>query len=291
MRADRPSTTASLVAAVRALYTALPEPYRIAPDPFAAALVPLPLAIPAHVAALAPAAAPLVHQLGGAIALGLTHHVALRTRAIDDALNTAFAEQGATQLVILGAGLDCRGARLDALAEARVFEVDHPSTHRYKAERLARSRLPSRARAITRVAIDFERDRLEDTLRAAGFEPRERSFWIWEGVTVYLTPAAIEQTLRAASALSAPGSRLAVTYVRPGRRRAPAWLDPLTRALGRAVGEPLRGMLETSALDQLLAQTGYRRASDESAIDWAARYWPGERPADEWERLAIAERV
>jgi methyltransferase (TIGR00027 family) len=289
VRADRPSLTASLVAALRALYTALPEPYRLTSDPFAAELVPAILALPARGAALFPGAAPFVHRAVGALSLGLSYHVALRTRAIDDALREAVAG-GATQLVVLGAGLDSRAERLPELAGARVFEVDHPSTQRYKAERLARMGARPRARAVARVAIDFERDRLDEALVAAGLDPAARSFWIWEGVTVYLTPDAIAATLAAVGALSAPGSRLAVTYTRPGRRRAPAWLDPLSRVLGSAVGEPLRGMMETDAMFAALAQAGLERVSDEGAAEWAARSWPGDTPADEWERLAVAER-
>ncbi len=290
MRADRPSLTSSLVAAIRAFYTSLPPPYDMAPDPFAAQLVPAALAVPARVAALASTtgAGPALHRLAGAASLGLTYHVALRTRAIDDALHEALA-LGVAQVVVLGAGLDARAERLDALAGARVFEVDHPSTHRYKAERLRLAGAP--ARGVTRVAIDFERDRLDEALLRAGLDPAARSFWIWEGVTVYLTPDAIAATLAAVGALSSPGTRLAVTYTRPGRRRAQVGLDLLAHVLGRAVGEPLHGMLETEAMFAALRHASFRRVSDESAADWAARYWPGERQADEWERLAVAERV
>ena len=288
MRADRPSLTASLVAAVRALYNELPAPYNLAPDPYAAELVPRWLALPAHAAGLAPWAAPAVHRLGGALAFGLTYNVALRTRAIDDALREAVG-RGATQLVLLGAGLDSRAYRLDELSSARVFEVDYPSTHRYKAERIARLG-GRREREVTRVAIDFERDRLGDVLRDAGFEASALSFWIWEGVTVYLTPETIAATLRAVGDLSAPGSRLAVTYTQPGTRRGPAWIESVAPLLGALVSEPLRGMLEARAMAALLDAAGFSLLSDENAASWAARYWPGETHATEWERLAVAER-
>jgi len=288
VRADRPSLTASLVAALRAFYTALPEPYNLAPDPVAAALIPAVLALPARGAALAPWAGPAVHRAVSLLTLGLADNVALRTRAIDDAVREAVA-LGATQLVLLGAGLDARASASSRSARAHVFEVDHPSTHRYKSALLARSATRPKARAVTRVAIDFERDRLDHALVAAGLDPGERSFWIWEGVTVYLTPDAIAATLAAVGALSPPGSRIAVTYTQPGSR--PSWLDPLARALGGAVGEPLRGMMATGAMFAALGKAGFQRVSDESAAEWTARFWPGERTSEEWERLAIAERA
>ena len=289
MRADRPSFTSSAVAAIRALYTALPAPYHLTSDPIAQQLVPAALALPAQGAALVPLAAPLVHRAVSVLSMGLCANVVLRTRAIDDALAEAVA-LGATQMVLLGAGLDSRAHRMDALAGVRVFEVDYPSTQRYKAERLARVGAEPRARSVTRVAIDFERDQLDRALVDAGLDAAERSFWIWEGVTVYLTPDAIAATLAAVSALSCAGSRMAVTYTRPRRRRAPGWLDPLSRALGSAVGEPIRGMMETEAMFGALRDAGFQRVSDESAVEWADRFWPGERVSDEWERLAVAER-
>lgn len=288
MRGDRPSLTASLVAAIRALYTELPPPYRVAPDPYATELLPLWLSLPARAAGLAPAAAPLVHRLAATAGFGLVENVALRTRAIDDALREALAG-GLTQLVILGAGLDSRALRVEELAAARTFEVDHPSTHRYKAERLAGVRGGGGQGAI-RVAIDFERDRLNDVLIAASFDPSAPSFWIWEGVTVYLSRDALAATLRAIGELSAPGSRVAVTYSRPGAHRG-ALIEPFVPLLGKLVGEPVKGLIETEELVGRFEEIGFRGVSDTNAADWAARFWPGAPPKREWERLLIAERA
>lgn len=288
MRRDRPSLTASMVAAIRAFYTAQPAPFSRAPDPLAVELVPAWLALPARAAARFPGAAPALRRFFDVAALGLVRNVALRTAAIDDALRAGIAD-GAGQLVLLGAGLDARAHRLSELGGVRVFEIDHPSTHRFKAERLAS--LGSRAArpaGHVRVPIDFERDQLADVLVRAGFDPALPAFWIWEGVTVYLTHDAIRATLRAVGALSAVGSRLAVTYTRPRARRS-ALLEPLAHAAGALVGEPLRGMIDTAALGALLDEAGFTPLSDESAEDWAPRYWPGEGTADGgWERLALA---
>jgi methyltransferase (TIGR00027 family) len=290
VRRDRPSTTAALVAAVRALYSELPPPYRLAPDQFAAALVPRWLALPARVARRFPDAAPLLHGFASVVGLGMAENVALRTRAIDDALRAGVAA-GARQVVLLGAGLDSRAHRIPELSALRVLEVDHPSTHRYKAARLARLSGAAREADTVRVPIDFERDRLDDVLTRAGLVRDELTFWIWEGVTVYLSRAALLSTLRVVGELSAPGSRLAVTYTRPGARRGPRWIEPVVPLLGSIVGEPIRGMIDTAALEGLLGDVGFSRLSDESAADWGARHWPGEPPRREWERLMIAARA
>ncbi|WP_437313902.1 class I SAM-dependent methyltransferase [Sorangium sp. So ce385] len=305
MRSRRPSLTASLVAALRALYTEMPEPYRVAPDPLAARLVPWPLALPARAlprAAGSPAAAGALHRAIGVATFGVGYHVALRTRAIDDALREAVA-RGASQLVLLGAGLDSRAMRLPELAGVQVFEVDHPSTQRYKVERLASlargdgsgagapGAAPElKARGLARVPVDFERDRLDEALLSAGFRPAEPTFWIWEGVTVYLTREAIEATLRLTAALSAPGSRIALTYGMLPDAELPAWAERVIRGMFRSLGEPVRTPLAREEMRELLARAGLRVLSDGSTVDWAARYWPTHRGVRTIERLAVAER-
>lgn len=290
MRGERPSITAAVVAAMRALYTRLPAPYRLAPDPLAEQLVPSPVGAAVRALALAPA--PLVHRALGAASLGLSFHIPLRTRAIDDAVHES-VRAGATQLVVLGAGLDTRAIRLDAIGDVRAFEIDHPSTQRYKVARLDAAGSPSpAAKELVRVAIDFERERLEDALPRAGFDREARSFWIWEGVTVYLTPEAIDASLRAIAALSPPGSRVALTYSEALGARArsiPGWTGPLALGGSWVIGEPFRTFLDRRELRARLDSAGFVSVSDESTLDWARRYWRDERGVRDVERLAIAE--
>jgi len=60
----------------------------------------------------------------------------IRTRFIDEALERAIAN-GATQVVILGAGFDSHASRCQkSLANAKVFEVDRPVTQELKKRRV-----------------------------------------------------------------------------------------------------------------------------------------------------------
>ena len=289
MKKEKPSSTAAYVAALRALYTAFPEPYQLAPDPLARALVPFPLGLPADVVTRAPWAAAVVHHGLGLVTLGLSHYVPLRTRAIDDALREA-VRAGARQLVVLGAGLDNRAYRISELGSVRAFEIDYPSTQHDKVARLAALPTPPvpSAKSLVRVPVDFETDRLDQRLLEHGFDPAVPTFWIWEGVVVYLTREAISGTLAAVSALSAPGSRIALTYSPP--RMVMSWALPFARSALSRVGEPLRSPLSPEAIDQLLLAAGLHRFSDESSVEWAARYWPGMGRSRAIERLAIAEK-
>jgi len=285
-----PSPTATLVAAARALYGGLPIPWQVAPDPGAPELLPAWLGLPARFAGrLDRVTAGALHLALGSAFAGMTYHIALRTHLIDEALREAL-RRDIRQVVLLGAGLDNRAARLPELAPLTVFEVDHPATLSYKEARLARAgrRRPPN---VTTVPVDFERDRLEERVRAAGLAAESRSFWIWEGVTIYLTRPAIASTLAAVARSAAPGSRIALTYTRPDRLGGAAMWSAAT-VLARLVGEPVRGALSEHDLAQELARAELSLVSDESPADWAHRVWPSV-PAGmrEWERVAVAEKT
>lgn len=291
MRADRPSLTATLVAGVRALYATFPSDLKIAPDPHARALVPPALAVPVRALSAVPAMANAVHHAIGAASVGMSWHVALRTLAIDDAAREA-VRAGTKQLVLLGAGLDNRAGRLPGFD--RAFEIDHPDMQRYKRDRLAAAEVVDQ-RVL--VPVNFEHDRLDTSLERAGFSREAPTFWIWEGVTPYLTPPAIESTLTQVGSLSAPGSRLCVTYMRPAADVGHA-IDRVARFLGGMVGEHLRGQFHRDQMEALLGGAGFGVLSDVADIDLADRYWkdpPSAHPRTihlfpEWERLAVAER-
>lgn len=292
VRADRPSLTAQLVSGARALYASFPSELQIAPDPHAQAMAPPLLALTARALSSVPALAPALHRAIGAASLGMSWHVGLRTLAIDDAARASIAA-GATQLVLLGAGLDNRAGRLGGWS--RAFEVDHPDMQRYK-----RARLDAAGVRDDRVLVpvNFEVDRLATSLDRAGFSRETPAFWIWEGVTPYLTKDAVLATLSAVSELSAPGSRLAMTYTRPARDLGPL-IQRLATFLGSAVGEHLRAQYHREEMESLLGDKGFRVLSDEADTDFADRYWkdpPGAHPRSihlfpEWERLAVAERL
>jgi methyltransferase (TIGR00027 family) len=193
-----------------------------------------------------------------------------RTVILDRAITSAPPEQ----LVILGAGLDSRAWRLDCLKDTVVFEIDHPSTQALKRERAeslrdkAAAALPYKAKDVRFVAMDFERDRLGPLIEAAGFDPRKRSFWLWEGVTMYLRPAQVSANLGAFAALSAPGSRIALTYLRKKNGRVP-------RSLFLALlGEPVRSAFAPTEIADLANSHGWRLASDTNIEDWL-RETPG----------------
>jgi len=180
-----------------------------------------------------------------------------RTVILDRALSTGPTPE---QLVILGAGLDSRAWRLDSLKDTVVFEVDYPSTQAWKRARSAA--VPYKAKDVRFVAMDFGRDRLRPLIQGAGFDPGKRTFWLWEGVTMYLRPEEVAANLGAFAALSAPGSRIALTYLRRKNGRVP-------RSLFLAMmGEPVRSAFDPAQMTELAQSHGWRLMSDTTVKDW-----------------------
>jgi methyltransferase (TIGR00027 family) len=115
-----------------------------------------------------------------------------RSRYAEDMLARAVS-QGATQYVLLGAGLDTFAHR-NPYAQLRVFEVDHPATQEWKRELLAANRIATPANLFY-APVDFEHEQLPAQLARAGFDSQAITFFAWLGVVPYLTHGAFRSTL------------------------------------------------------------------------------------------------
>ena len=141
---------------------------------------------------------------------GLWANIACRKRFVDDKLDESLGDIDA--VVILGAGLDTRGYRLARRTDIPVYEVDLPVNIERK-RAVVRRALGTQPASVRLVPMDFERDDLAAALAEHGYRTDYRTFFIWEGVTQYLTADAVRATfdqLRGA----APGGRLVFTYIR-----------------------------------------------------------------------------
>jgi methyltransferase (TIGR00027 family) len=276
MKDDKPSQTAAWVAAWRGLAPWLPEGAQLAQDPFGLAFAPIAARPLSELAARAPSVLRAILKRGW-----LAHMIAwlqLRTRSLDDRL-LAFVRAGGRQVVLLGAGFDCRAARLaNSLDGVTVFEVDHPATQSRKRDVLSRLAPPS-AR-VEYVAWNFERNAME-TLGAhlPGHDPAKPTFTIWEGVIPYLTEPAIAATVAAVRGYSrAPAgtasatmtSQLAFSYWEP---QALDESGPWRRAV-ELLGEPWKFGWRADELPAWMAAHGLKLVSDESEAELAARLWP-----------------
>jgi methyltransferase (TIGR00027 family) len=277
-----PSSTATWVACARGALSFEETP--LVTDLIAEKLVPAPYdRLLRWTRTAGPRSRRVLLVLAHAAALGSARHIALRTRVIDEEL-AAFASPGA-QLVILGAGLDSRALRLASLGETTVFEIDHPSVQAYKRARVAG--LPQMARDLRWVGVDFEKDDLAGALAAAGYDRAAPTLFLWEGVTMYLTRAALGATLRALGGLAAPGARLVMSYWAP---EEPSLRARALMLLVRSGREPIRTLLRPVETALLLAENGFAAMWDSGTRQWGERYL-GHAVGGPPERLVVAKRI
>src|SRR5271169_1923318 len=267
---NQSSRTAEHMAFFRALESQRPPRQRLFSDPYAACFLSRPFRRALRLASV-PVLSRAVPWLADTIVPGARSSGIARTRWIDDALVAALAK-GIRQVVILGAGFDCRAFRIPEVRRAEIFEVDHPQTFATKRAQLAKfiAREPAN---LTFVQIDFNRQSLEDVLRQAGFDPSQPSIFLWEGVTNYLTAEAVVSVLRFVASCAA-GSELIFTYVHRSALDHSATFpdaEKLLRSL-KEIGEPWTFGLLPDEVSSFLSNTGLRLRQDVGSSDYRAQF-------------------
>ncbi|OBI47187.1 SAM-dependent methyltransferase [Mycobacterium sp. E796] len=199
-------STAVMVAAARAVETERPDP--LIRDPYARLLVEGAGAGVLWEAMLDPEVAAKVEALDEDSAAHLHHmrgYQAVRTHFFDTYFADAVAA-GIRQIVILASGLDSRAYRLDWPAGTTVYELDQPEVLAYKSTTLAENGVTPAADR-REVAIDLRQD-WPAALRAAGFDPTQRTAWLAEGLLMYLPAEAQDRLFTLIGELSPAGSRV-----------------------------------------------------------------------------------
>jgi methyltransferase (TIGR00027 family) len=241
--------TALGVAASRAAETAGPNP--LIRDEFARVLVSS--AGPAWARLTDPELAWLDDDQDGRRAhrLGIDYQ-AVRTHYFDEYFDNA-VRAGIRQVVILAAGLDSRAYRLDWPAGTAVYEIDQPKVLEYKTGILQQhGAVPTASRH--QVPVDL-RDDWPAALRAAGFDRTQPTAWLAEGLLPYLPSDAQDRLFEMFTALSAPGSQVAVeAFGLNSRSNSQRWLR----------------MRERLGLDVNVAALTYDEPDRSDAAGWLA---------------------
>lgn len=194
---------------VVAVEQTLPREQRIVDDPLAYPMLPTSMKLLVRACHLKPVRQVFFNLMENAMP-GMWNSFPCRKRYVGDKVIESL-NAGIDSLVILGAGLDTLAYRLPQLSSIRVYEVDLPENIAFKKKRLEAlyGTIPS---YITLAPIDFEAQKIEDVLQGMGYSFDQKSLFIWEAVTQYLTEAAVRDTFRVL-AKAKPGSRLVFTYV------------------------------------------------------------------------------
>jgi methyltransferase (TIGR00027 family) len=192
-----------------------------------------------------------------------------RSRYAEDALARA-VDNGVTQYVLLGAGLDTFAHR-NPYPHLRVFEVDHPATQQWKRELLDIGSFPAPAN-LTYAPVDFECQSLAEQLHSAGFNRTVPTFFAWLGVVPYLTLEAFRSTITFISTQPS-GTGVVLDYGQP--RSALTFLERLAHdslaARVQLAGEPFQLFFTPSEIAAEL--TAFHNLEDLGSSEINARYF------------------
>jgi methyltransferase (TIGR00027 family) len=207
--------------------------------------------------------------------------IAMRSRFAEDAARSAIG-RGIRQIVILGAGLDTFGYRLETTEKLRVFELDHPATQAEKRRRLAEAGVAA-PRHLVYVAHDFNRGGIAGPVEAGGFDRNDHAFVLWLGVTPYLTEDAVYATLGDLARLPG-GVEVVFDYANPPHTISdPAARNAMAKLAERVAsfGEPLRCFFDSIELQNRARALGFVEIEDLDRAALVGRYLP-DVPARPW---------
>lgn len=202
------------------------------------------------------------------------YYVNARTKHMD-ALLVKAVKDGAVQVVNLGAGYDSRAYRFrETMPQVRFFEIDLPAMIEEKKRRLklALGQVPD---DVAYVPIDFNTQTIPDELKKAGYDPGRKTFFIWEGVTYYISAEAVDSTLHFIATGSAPGSSVVFDYMPLGVIKGDFKTYPDIRRLSFWVayrGEPFIFGIPEGESTTYASQHGLKVISDLKPKDLQERY-------------------
>jgi len=273
MKEGRPSFTAELHAIFRAGESAKPEHKRVCYDPLARYFVSTKFRIIDKTPILPKI---LYWSLFHLVTPGAAGESVVRTKYIDDYLEDCIGN-GIKQLVILGAGYDSRAYRIEGLKETlKVFEIDHPATQEAKTKRLKRL-LGSLPGHVVYVPIDFSKEKLDGRLLESGYDRNSKTLFIWEGVTMYLSAEAVDETLAFVVNNSGEGSSIIFNYIYRSVVDGTCEMKEArsTRKWLARIGEPYTFGVKQGAIDEFLSKRGYWQVNNATAEFLEGTYFKG----------------
>ncbi|MBB1489055.1 class I SAM-dependent methyltransferase [Oceanospirillum sediminis] len=203
---------------------------------------------------------------------GITLHYVLRKRYIRDAAEKAIAD-GYTQIVNLGAGFDTLAWELHNLhPDINFIELDHPATSAQKNKALS-----DQADNFHLLPVDFSQMDARQALESAPcFDATRRTFFICEGVLMYLSRPDIDRLFQGLKALCGAGTRMVFTSVVPmeSKDSNSGWL---LRWYLKFKSEPLNWMIEQKEQAGFVQSQGYQLVDLAGTDQLKSRYLQGIR--------------
>ena len=140
---------------------------------------------------------------------GITLHYLLRKKRVEEFVRCAITD-GFRQIVVLGAGFDTLCLRLGAeFSDVEFIEIDRFESQLQKIRTLNKHKLsfPN----LSFFAGDLEKQTLEETLNSLLFNPEIKTFFVAEGLLMYLSEAKVRRFFSAVREICRAETRFAFT--------------------------------------------------------------------------------
>ncbi len=208
---------------------------------------------------------------------GIYEYVMARTQLLDEVFADAL-DRGFPQIVLLGAGMDTRALRFQSRNKGTtIFELDIHATQRYKLMVLKRKKIVL-PKMLVFAPIDFSKQHLADVLSEVGYQEKQKTLFLWEGVTMYLEPEAVDGTLAFIRGSAAEGSIVAFDYIYASvlRRENRFYGEQGIYDTVARTGEGWTFGIEAGAIEGFLAERGLKLLSHYTPSDLEAVYLTAE---------------
>jgi len=237
---------------------------------------------------------------------GILDMLSIRTRWIDDEImKVANDGKEKQQLIILGAGYDTRGFRLNLQpAFECVWEVDQTEVQTKKIRNLRQIKddvcIQERIDScfVRYIGIDFNQESIDEKLQSSeGYSIHTPSVVTLEGVTQYLPKDSTAETLTALKKAVPAGSILLITYADQNVLDDPIQCGPpneVKKTVNSAsmVGEPWISFWTPDEFSSYVKELGYNVMSDSIPYDYIEKYLtPLGRNREKKEMLAMEHFV
>ena len=199
--------------------------------------------------------------------------VLIRARYAEEILAQRVNE-GLTQYVILGAGLDSfTFRRPDLMPHLKVFELDLAETQAEKLKIIHGKKLKAH-KNVRYLPIDFEKSAVSDVLSASDFDPDKPTMFNWNGVSYYLSRKAVEFLFSDLSQLMGEQVEIVFDYA-DGRffKTKPKTLRQKTfEGFFRSGREPLKTGFYIDELGDMLKDNGFSLIENKPGWDQEKLY-------------------
>jgi methyltransferase (TIGR00027 family) len=138
---------------------------------------------------------------------GIYEYVIARTKYNDEILTHELGIDCA-QVFIFGAGFDSRAIRMQMLApDAKFYELDAPATQEAKIQQYNQRKIPINPNLIF-IPVNFEKQKAIEEINKTEYQFEKKTCFLLEGLIMYLTPEAVDETFQTISLIASSGSIL-----------------------------------------------------------------------------------